>query len=414
MDQVHSTYLKYARDKLQQLQDKVLQLRQCDFPFDDSRDALGLLEARISVYLEQLGSRSISEEEPDRTDVRRAARAALARVRRYPELLEHISNSVSVANLFEVHDPLCRMANERLGLTEPRIVLSSKSIWIDLPYTFQHDDFPNFSFIALSGSDPLLIPLAGHELGHLAWTVGERDPKRRGRLRVVTKAVEDARAAIDSTMFPDRKPEEPTSTEDLISREVALKWAAESFCDFVGLRLFGRSFVDALAYWVSQLPFERIRTEPDVRTRARHILLGAATKCYGILNEDERAWYTDFFETMRAPKEQEIAADDSMKRVKEAHESTIPGLTKRVSHFIPQQKSREDVVYGYFQLGVPAPGVHGLADILNAGWRAYREELKNFQWAEEDKYRKLKDLIMKTIEASEFIHRPKSPQGRRQ
>jgi hypothetical protein len=79
-----------------------------------------------------------------------------------------------VRNSFEAYDPLRELAHKLLDY-KPAIILSSE--WEFSPFTYPaiSDDLPDFVFIGLpacEAGNALVLPLAGHELGHSIWRHG--------------------------------------------------------------------------------------------------------------------------------------------------------------------------------------------------------------------------------------------------
>jgi hypothetical protein len=91
--------------------------------------------------------------------------------------------STNVRNAFELYRPLLRLARDLLEPTvtpdqrRTRLVLSSEWEYSPLSYS-ELPDLPGVVLIGLpapESSNPLLVPLAGHELGHSPrWTLQNR------------------------------------------------------------------------------------------------------------------------------------------------------------------------------------------------------------------------------------------------
>ena len=94
----------------------------------------------------------------------------------YLPLSGFILRSTNNRNAFEVHGPLLRLAGSILepGVIKKdfktRLLLSSE--WDYSPLLALYPALPDFVLIGLpapESANPLLLPLAGHELGHLVW-----------------------------------------------------------------------------------------------------------------------------------------------------------------------------------------------------------------------------------------------------
>ena len=90
---------------------------------------------------------------------------------RFLPVLGFVLRSTNVRTAFEIHGPLLRLTREFLG-ADTRLLVSSE--WEYSPYTYSPlPDFADFVLIGFPASEsanPLVVPLAGHELGHSLWS----------------------------------------------------------------------------------------------------------------------------------------------------------------------------------------------------------------------------------------------------
>ena len=115
---------------------------------------------RGSVLLESLS------DDDDPNAVKTACNESLKQLFRILPLLGFIVRSTSVRNSFEVFWPLLRLARQVLQ-TDAKLILSSE--WLYSPFYRPSADLSDYvllGFPASESSNPLLVPLAGHELGH--------------------------------------------------------------------------------------------------------------------------------------------------------------------------------------------------------------------------------------------------------
>ena len=82
-------------------------------------------------------------------------------------------------------------------------------------------------------------------------------------------------------------------------------------------------------------------------------------------------------------------------------------LALPTSQKVPKRKYRKSI--GFRSHIVPARDPVALADILNAGWKAFHDpKLWEEQVEEKDRDRTLKELLLKSIEVLEFRTRTKA------
>mgnify|MGYP001286141063 CR=1 FL=1 len=149
---------------------EVARLRQSEFPYKHSVEALDRIDKLFTRKLARLNAFGHSS---DPAIVSQECALALRDVFRYLPLLGFILRSTNVRNAFEVYGPLLRLASAVLepgvakGDRRTRLLLSSE--WDYSPHVYTEiADLPGFVLIGLpapESSNPLLVPLAGHELG---------------------------------------------------------------------------------------------------------------------------------------------------------------------------------------------------------------------------------------------------------
>ena len=91
----------------------------------------------------------------------------------YTPILGFILRSTNIRNAFEARGPLVRLAQKLLS-KNTKLIVSSE--WQYSPFVHPPiQDLKNFVLIGLpapESSNPLIIPLAGHELGHAVLRTG--------------------------------------------------------------------------------------------------------------------------------------------------------------------------------------------------------------------------------------------------
>jgi len=253
--------LACTRQRISSVLEQVKSLAESEFPHPHSRDVLAIIENELAEKAVQL---DVLDEKSDTVLVKQQCGLALRALFRFLPRLGLILRSTNVRNAFELFGPLLRIAAEML---EPgvkpkdrttKLVLSSE--WDYSPFTYPlAADLPGVVFIGLpapESANPLLIPLAGHELGHNVWYKNKLDGFVRPTAKaLVVKFIGDNWAEY-AAVFPYVASPKILTT-DMFAQEtwtpalqLVLRQAEETFADFLGLRLFG------VAYYREQYSFD--------------------------------------------------------------------------------------------------------------------------------------------------------------
>jgi hypothetical protein len=160
-------YYEYTIEKLVSFRHQIIELLGSDFPIPSTKQ---VLEAIQAVFLEEekrlLGLSNLSN------DVKKAACAHVnVKIKDYLPLLGFILRSTNVRNAFELADPVTRLSKQILN-RDLTFVLSSEWNFSPLTYTISFSELPDVIFLGLpafESGNALIIPLAGHELGHWIW-----------------------------------------------------------------------------------------------------------------------------------------------------------------------------------------------------------------------------------------------------
>src|SRR5439155_22334513 len=141
----------------------------------DSKAALDQLRTLFERKLQRLEAFAPGS---DLSIISQECRVTLLALYQYLPLLGFILRSTNVRNAFEAFGPFLRLAGDVLepgierSQRKTKLLLSSE--WDYSPFTYPTiPDLPKFLFIGLpapESANPLLIPLAGHELGHAVWS----------------------------------------------------------------------------------------------------------------------------------------------------------------------------------------------------------------------------------------------------
>ena len=376
-----------------------------EFPYEDSKQAL--IELR-SVFKDHHDTLNNFIPSSDPATVLQACRVALVALYRYLPVLGFILRSTNVRNAFEVFGPFVRLCGDILEPdVEPakratRLLLSSE--WDYSPFIFQNlGVLSNFVLIGLpapESANPLLLPVAGHELGHSIWVKRSCRASFQGPVAAeVSDAIEGRLTEFNTTFGLSIKP--GTVMTDLSAIESwipAAQWCLaqceETFCDFVGIRIFGESYLKAFAYLLAPSFGTRSKNYPSMAARTTNLL-----KAAGDLGVSCPPDYAELFENEPSPK---LSSSDKFRLdiADRALDRLVPILLAEARQFIdsakiPDRNAAEvDRILDRFAQVVPAARCASVADILSAAWKA--QEDATF-WAAETGIQQRKDEVLKEL-----------------
>ncbi|MCE0499528.1 MAG: hypothetical protein LV481_16435 [Methylacidiphilales bacterium] len=400
------TPVDYAKSQVSSFLEEVGKLRDSEFPYPNSQTVVLEIEAVLVKQQEYLAKISATT---DKQVIENLCASSVDAVSYYLPLLGFILRSTNVRNAFEIYGPLLHLVKTVLG-TKTKLILSSE--WSYSPFTyFGVNNLPEYVFIgfpAPESSNPLLIPIAGHELGHSVWNVQSLRTKYAQRLEDSIINQIKARWSEYLKYFDDIKQEDLAS--DWVARqtwEAALQWGLmqceEAFCDLVGLRLFGESFLYSSAYLLS--PSRLGQRSPEYPNTKRRIadLIEAANK-YNIQIPPE---YSSQFENI---SESQISLEVFLTSL--ADEASLSVRNQMIDeaksildgcNVIYSDSGKVLSLYESFKAAVPGSNAGCLADILNAAWKLELDpSVLNYLTQVHSKTAFIKELVLKTIEVFEY------------
>jgi hypothetical protein len=407
----------FMRQKLLAVIDQIKQLQSSDFPYREPNAALTLLE---DVYERNL-VRLNGLDEATSLDVRQHACAhANSEIARDYPFLGFILRSTNIRNAFEIYDPLLNLCKTLYGSTAKLIVSSE---WAFSPFTYPAVavELPDLMFIGLPSTEAgnsLIVPLAGHELGHSVW----RKPHRSLALGALSGELQKnlTNAYLNNwsdfqKAFEIQAPPETLLT-DLFLRGIwtqSFRWAdrqaEELFCDILGLRLFGEGFIYSFIYLIAPSLGDRANHYPSLATRAE-ALAQACDKFATDAPPDFGAYFVD--PNKRLPNRESFI----LKMADTASANLIPKLLDAVeihvasTSFVLSSDAERDRIVKHFCALSPASGIKSLGDIINAGWKIRLDWAlwDKFGFSEKVKIDVLNDLVYKTMEVMEFESKMKA------
>lgn len=424
--------LDYARQRLDAVCDEIRRLKESEFPNPHSEEALGILLERFSgkaQVLDRIAGKVENGEAVDAAAVAKTCAELLKDLWVHLPVLGFVLRSTNVRNAFEVHRPLLRLARSMFapdaerGQRPIRLLLSSE--WEYSPFVYTGvpclRDFVLVGLPAPESANPLLVPVAGHELGHCLWI------SHWCEHYIEPQVIEEAQTAIlqqeekAKKLFPWlEKITEAALRQDVLAgaaygkaKAWALKQAEETFCDFVGIYLFGLSYLQAFAYLTAPYSLRpRSPNYPALPDRARH-MADAAVR-YNLLWKEGLVRAEEYPELFGAQQEAELAEEErfQLSVANRVLTALVPTLMDLVQRIIPNGVARPSLgemlrIRKAFDRVAPAEDVQCLADVLNAGWLAARDYPSLWPGnpqisSDRERLRVLKELILKTTEVFEF------------
>ncbi|MBU4231996.1 MAG: hypothetical protein L6277_10310 [Desulfobacterales bacterium] len=198
--------LEYTLKRLRAFLDEIRHLSTSEFPYRQSKDALQILEKIFEKYRSFLED-SKRDKILDEGTCKNVNRGIVT----YLPILGFILRSTNVRNAFEVYGPTLRIAGAilepHLPLTKRRTRLILSSEWNYSPLVYRElPTLPGFALIGLpapESSNPLLIPLNGHELGHVVWERKKINLEIRKKIKEKILEIIMSRWDKFQKLFPD-------------------------------------------------------------------------------------------------------------------------------------------------------------------------------------------------------------------
>lgn len=407
--------LSSARRRIAAFIEQIDILAASSFPHDDGQKAL----AAIRLHCKDLEAEldlpdGIRDDVIDRLCLR-----LLDKVDNFTAILGFILRSTNVRNPFELHYAVKDLIVRTLG-TKPQgeeisLLISSEWSYVPFTYPMNADQLPGSILIgtpAPESGNPLLIPLAGHEIGHSAWRVYEFGPVYADAASEAVKH-ELNRNPNAASELAEQQPTSDLGRERIIDQcaDHVTQQLEEVFCDLFGLYVFGPSFVAAFDYLLGPGGYDRTLDYPS--DRQRMAFLTAAADAWEITLDQEmvRDW------TVAEPLNEDRAEAEIVDAVMA---ELVPQLQTEfhqriaASGYRPPRAEVIEKVLDAYRRGEPYPERVELGESVSAGWRHLRE-IDGRKFPGEDKaeeeanraksYKVLADLVLKTVEVAEYHDR---------
>lgn len=404
--------LSSARRRIDAFIEQIDVLAASSFPHDDGKKALAAIRSHF-VELRQ----SLQLPEGVRQDVvEQLCITLLEEVASYTEILGIILRSTNIRNPFELHFVVKKLIARALG-QELSLLISSEWSYVPFTYPMNIDQLPGFIMIgtpATEAGNPLLIPLAGHEIGHSAWRVFACAPRYADTVTArVAAELESNRKARDQLISNSPMGElDLARVTDQCAKHV-MNQLEEVFCDLFGLYLFGSSYVAAFDYLLGPGGADRDLDYPSDSQRIAFIV-DAARDLHIRLDETMTGHWTAAKARYNERAAGEIIDAVTMAMVPQIKADLFGELARR-DLTLPRERVIEQVLAAFMR-GEPYHERVELGEIVSAGWMRLRE-LDDIPGtdpdaggsAAEDQRMKackaLADLVLKTVEVAEYYDR---------
>ena len=412
-----SSLVDQTRSKIDGLLKTIDGLSAVDFPFSDATKLLRVISEEFQRLRADLPPET-AEATPD--VAKTLCRRALESIQNYLPVLGFISRSSDLEAPVELHGPLLRLTKRAIQSDALLVIFSE---WNYSPFTFLFPELAKRGVVLVGmprseAHNPLIAPLAGHELGHNIW---QKEGFGSVFENLAGKIILDEMKANWERWKRLLGLENPDQLSDLMGTrywETPLTWAVrqceETFCDLVGLLLFRDAYLHAFQYLLA--PGDSVRRAyhyPDLYERAR-TLLESAKK----LDIEVSAKYADNFEKTTIEAEEIVVqyvalADSTCTRL-------VPNLFETASKVVSERKlsgySKAEVAKAKAQLdrAVPVSGSAGIENILIAAWE-HSLNIDNFLGTrlpavrDPEKEIVLHELVLKSFEVFEVEQRLAAP-----
>jgi hypothetical protein len=406
--------VEFAKEKVNAVLRQITYLKTVDFPYDEPKAALDLLEALYEGDLVRLDSLDPGTD----PDVRQQTCAHCnLQVAKYQTVLGFVLRATNVRNAFEIYDPLLSLCKQVYG-PQAKLILSSE--WSFSPFTYPavFKDLPDLMFIGLpacEAGNALIVPLTGHELGHSLWrmppAVSSADFTNLKQLlqnQLVTAFTGDWTNFLrifKITYDPSEL------LQNLFLRNIwvqsfrfAFRQAEELFCDLLGLRLFGEGFLYSFMYVICPNLGDRAPHYPPLASRVNTLANGCSA-----FRIDLPADFGSYFSEPRcsylSSEENFIVrmADVAVDALAQDLVTTVDRHIAAAGPTLPSNAERDRIAKQFKSLS-PASQANSLADIINAGWqiRLNPTSWEAFGFDEATARTTLSDLVYKTVEVLEY------------
>jgi len=409
------TNVQYALSKLKLTRAALDAVRRDDFPYEDSRTVLDAIDNVLISIEQRIQSLSVTS---NRLLISSVCEEVTKKIAVNMDFLGFVRRSTNVRNAFEFYGPILLLSRKLLN-KDIKLVITSE--WKFSPFTYPriYDHLRNFVFIGLPASESsnsLILPLCGHELGHHAWHDLLISDKLRDEVSRHSLQSIKAEWITFAKLFPGIT-QDNLQTDmfamDLWSHvtETALRQCEEVYCDFIGLRIFGESYLYAFQYILApSLGSPRHPYYPTNVDRAKYLEEAATYFKLAIpenfsdnfRNDPERGSIRDRFLLSLSDAVVAIMCSRLVEEVDEL------AKLRSIERTDPAKANR---IYEDICKGVPPTMEVTVGDLLNGAWIAYHDSAlwENRKSLRDRKFEVLNEITLKALEVVEAIERMGRP-----
>jgi hypothetical protein len=379
---------------------EITRVRGSGLVYQDAERTLDLLQQSIQVQSELVADACTQ------TTLEEACAASLQVLSWVLPVLGMVVRSSNLRIAFELYPPLKQLTNRLLADQSP-VLLSSD--WDYYPTTLLglHCELVVIGLPATESSNALLIPLAGHELGHHLWS--KRHYARSLGSSVTSLLLQKIRNEYWQQFLSDwpglavanvsktdleQLPEYRQHVRRMADRVV--RQLEEYFCDALALELFAESYLHALRYLTLPGRTERVEHYPSMQSRVHWLRIRSNQR--GITVPEH---FTDSF-SMPLTVSAGLTLLDSLV------EPIVPEVQQLAKSIVEGAKlpSRDhscvERIADKFASFAPQDDEQSLTDIINAGWLAC-SKYQSESGVDPERWREIMNqLTLKTCEISRF------------
>jgi len=401
----------FAVQKVESTLHLLNEISSIEFPHDDATRALNELKNILEDVLTDL--QAALGAPPTSGILRSQQLRAVDSVIEALDLAGLVANSANIRNAFEGHGPLLEIARKLIG---PHTYLILSFQWEWMPFTYPQTSILTDCVIiglpASEASNALVLPAVGHELGHSLWRSQDLASAFQTEIRddIIKKITSKLFWSAFLKLYPDARKKTLGDMVNQISWKPSFNWAMrqieEIFCDFVGLYVFGSSYLDCLAYLLSPVFSEgRTCTYPSMRQRAEFLV--EATQYLGISVQPR------FVDQFDLEKMQNLSDRDRL--LLQIADSVVCDLSAKIRIEAFKLCNNGIGAFGNdnsgtlkesFERNIPGGEANNLRSILVAGWDTFKGETFMNSDTDTSRTSSLNELIFKTMEISELNRTP--------
>jgi hypothetical protein len=405
-----------TREKLLAFLSQTSRLLLSDFPHPSSESALERIKQFFHEQLDRLDRAARSTE---RKVLIQTCITINERIYQHLPILGFLLRSTNIRNYFEAYHAFVEMAKALIG-PNAQVIMSSEWDFSPLTYPMTVGVLPEHVLIGMPSSESsnaLILPLAGHELGHSIWRTEKLENKWAAEVRQSTRDQLKSRWTAFQSAFPEHSNLRPTddvlSTNLFLVRvqsdvvDLSLSQIEEIFCDAIGIQLFGASFAYSFHYLLApSIGGPRALEYPPLASRAEFLANFGNLDLKALGFSDYSSEFQDQQPNL-APRPGFVSTvADSITRTmaEQMYMEARRTVLSKANQFIPDDDASVTILR-MFQHGIPSRMPRSLADILNAGWAYVKNAAPTFNDSERGLIESVSELMLKSIEVLEYRSR---------